>query len=103
MPQGSAVTHAGSRVRLVIDHDRLAMAGGKLDVARATLGLSIKDVGTISPFFNIPLLHVGMFFTSIHRRISEMFTPSPSKLPSSFMDGPFHRQHGLGVVNHRTR
>ena len=30
--------NAGSRVRLVIDHDRLAMAGGKLDVARATLG-----------------------------------------------------------------
>ena len=30
--------NAGSRVRLVIDHDRLAMAGGKLDVARATFG-----------------------------------------------------------------
>jgi hypothetical protein len=33
--------NAGSRVRLVIDHDRLAMAGGKLDVARATLGAGV--------------------------------------------------------------
>ena len=69
--------NAGSRVRLVIDHDRLAMAGGKLDVARATLGPSINDVRFFLVIYDPPPLFPNVQFLPLMYDFWFHFSPPP--------------------------